>query len=970
MPDGFRHSSQTLITGQRVGDPKLANLLSRAVEGDVFFDAPSRGRYSTDASIYQIEPIGIVRPKSITDVEAVLKIAAEEGLPVLPRGGGTSQCGQTVAEAIVLDTSTYMNSIYDINTESKTAKVAPGVVLAQLNAQLANEKLFFPVDPSTASRCTIGGMAANNSSGARSIRYGIMADNVLSIDAMLANGSTHHFGWVDGDAENELGKFLQGLAHREQEEISKRVPKVLRHVAGYNLHRIQPPGSGGFNMADILVGSEGTLGFFNEIELKLQPLPAKKAIGICQFPTFRAAMEATQHLVTLDPDAVELVDRTIIERSRAMPAFADIAKIMSPGEPQALLIVEFSGENENELLPRLQDLEVLMGDIGWPNAVVKVTDPLTQRRVWGVREAGLNIVMAMTGDAKPVSVIEDCAIPLEHLADFTDRLTGLFERYGSSGTWYAHASVGLLHVRPILNMKTSEGAAKLRAIAEEAFEIVAEYEGSHSGEHGDGKIRSEFIETMQGPRLARTFEEIKEKFDPEDRFNPGNIVRPPKLDDRGLMRFKPGYGARPIQTGLDWSVWGGFLGATEMCNNNGTCRSLQAGVMCPSFKATRDETHVTRGRANTLRLALSGQLGEEDAASTAMSEAMELCVGCKGCRRECPTGVDMARMKIEVAHQELKRGNKPTLGDRITSFLPRTANKFSKLGSILNLRDKIPGLAWISEKTTGLAAQRKLPTWSSDPFKEEVGGSPIGDGQDVVLFADTFTTWFEPEKPRAAVRVLKAAGFHPHVIRGPDGRGPCCGRTFLANGMIDQAREEALRTLELLEPFLKIGAPVLGLEPACLFTFKDEFAALKLDERVQALGEAAQLIDEFLVSKATEDFRAKLKNGPKKILVHGHCHQKAFGVAEKTLAALRLIPDADVSMVESSCCGMAGSFGYQKKNLSVSLAMAELNLLPAVRKADPDTIIVADGTSCRHQIEDGTGRRALHAVEVLANSLR
>ena len=970
MPDGFRHSSQTLITGQRVGDPKLANRLSRAVEGDVFFDAPSRGRYSTDASIYQIEPIGIVRPKSITDVEAVIKIAAEEGLPVLPRGGGTSQCGQTVAEAIVLDTSTYMNSIYDINSESKTAKVAPGVVLAQLNAQLASEKLFFPVDPSTASRCTIGGMAANNSSGARSIRYGIMADNVLSIDAMLANGSTHHFGWVDGDAENELGKFLQGLAHREQEEISNRVPKVLRHVAGYNLHRIQPPGSGGFNMADILVGSEGTLGFFNEIELKLQPLPTKKAIGICQFPTFRAAMEATQHLVTLDPDAVELVDRTIIERSRAMPAFADIAKIMSPGEPQALLIVEFSGETETELLPRLHDLEVLMGDIGWPNAVVKVTDPLTQRRVWGVREAGLNIVMAMTGDAKPVSVIEDCAIPLEHLADFTDRLTGLFERYGSSGTWYAHASVGLLHVRPILNMKTSEGAAKLRSIAEEAFEIVAEYEGSHSGEHGDGKIRSEFIETMQGPRLARTFEEIKEKFDPEDRFNPGNIVRPPKLDDRGLMRFKPGYSARPIQTGLDWSVWGGFLGATEMCNNNGTCRSLQAGVMCPSFKATRNETHVTRGRANTLRLALSGQLGEEDAASAAMSEAMELCVGCKGCRRECPTGVDMARMKIEVAHQELKRGNKPALGDRITSFLPRTANKLSKLGGILNLRDKIPGLAWISEKTTGLAAQRKLPTWSSDPFKEEVGGLPIGDGRDVVLFADTFTTWFEPEKPRAAVRVLKAAGFRPHVIRGSDGRGPCCGRTFLANGMIDQAREEALRTLDLLEPFLKIGAPVLGLEPACLFTFKDEFAALKLDERVQALGEAAQLIDEFLVSKTTEDFRAKLKNGPKKILVHGHCHQKAFGVAEKTLAALRLIPDADVSMVESSCCGMAGSFGYQKKNLSVSLAMAELNLLPAVRKADPDTIIVADGTSCRHQIEDGTGRRALHAVEVLANSLR
>ena len=969
MPDGFRHSSETLITGRRVGDPKLANRLARSIEGDVFFDAPTRGRYSTDASIYQVEPIGIVRPKSITDVEAVLKIATEEGLPVLPRGGGTSQCGQTVAEAIVLDTSTHMNSILDVNKETKTAKVAPGVVLAELNSQLAKEKLFFPVDPSTASRCTIGGMTANNSSGARSIRYGIMADNVLSLDAMLADGSTQHFGWIDGDAEDEIGCFLQRLASREREEIEKRVPKVLRHVAGYNLHRIPPPGSGGFNMADILVGSEGTLGFFSEIELKLQPLAPRKVIGICQFPTFRAAMEATQHLVTLKPDAVELVDRTIIERSRAMPAFADIAKIMSPGEPQALLIVEFSGQTETELLPRLQDLETLMADIGWPDAVVKVTDPGIQRRVWGVREAGLNIVMAMTGDAKPVSVIEDCAIPLEHLADFTDRLTELFNRHGSSGTWYAHASVGLLHVRPILNMKTAEGAKKLRAIAEEAFAIVAEYEGSHSGEHGDGKVRSEFIETMQGSRLARAFEEIKDKFDPENRFNPGNIVYPPKLDDRGLMRFKPGYGPKPFEPGLDWSVWGGFLGATEMCNNNGTCRSLQAGVMCPSFKATRNETHVTRGRANTLRLALSGQLGAADAASDAMAEAMQLCVGCKGCRRECPTGVDMARMKIEVAHQELKRGKKTALGERVTAFLPRAASKLSKIRILLNLRDKVPGFAWLSEKTTGLAAQRKLPVWSAKPFVEQVGGQPAGDGKDVVLFADTFTTWFEPEKPRAAIRVLEAAGFRPHVVRGTDGRGPCCGRTFLASGMIDDAKEEALRTLDLMEPYLKIGAPVLGLEPACLFTFKDEFEALRLDKRAQALSASSCLIDEFLVAKATDEFRSKLKNGPRKILVHGHCHQKAFGVAETTLSALKLIPDAEVSMVESSCCGMAGSFGYQKKTLSVSIAMAEISLLPAIRKADHETVIVADGTSCRHQIKDGSGRYAVHAIEVLANAL-
>lgn len=967
MPDGARHSSATLITGRRVGDPALANRLARETEGDVWFDAADRGRYATDASIYQVEPLGVVRPKSLADVEATLKIAAEEGVPVLPRGGGTSQCGQTVGEAIVIDTSRYLNDIVAVDAEARTAKVRPGVVLAQLNARLAQDKLFFPVDPSTASRCTIGGMTANNSSGARSIRYGIMADNVTAIDALLADGSKRRFGWLEGGHGDGLAEFLQGLAAREAEEIEKRVPKVLRHVAGYNLHRIPPAGANGFNMADILIGSEGTLGFFNEIELKLQPLAPRKVVGICQFQTFRAAMEATRHLVTLKPDAVELVDRTIIERSRQMPAFADVARIMSPGEPQALLIVEFSGETEAELPPRLDDLDALMSDVGHPNAVVKVTDPAVQKRVWGVREAGLNIVMAMKGAAKPVSVIEDCAIPLEHLADFTERLTELFARHGTTGTWYAHASVGLLHVRPILNMKTEAGAKDLRAIAEEAFEIVGEYGGSHSGEHGDGFVRSEFIEKMQGPRLARAFEEIKDRFDPTGLFNPGKIVRPPELDDRGLMRFKPDYAETPFKPGLDWTAWGGLLGAAEMCNNNGTCRSLLAGVMCPSFRATRDETHVTRGRANTLRLALSGQLGPVDAASAAMDEAMSLCVGCKGCRRECPTGVDMARMKIEVAHQRCKTAPLG-FGERMTAFLPRRARKLSKLGRLLNLRDKLPGAPKLSEKLTGFSAKRTLPAWSSEPFVERIGGTPVGDGKDVVLFADTFTTWFEPEKPRAAVKVLEAAGFHVHVVVGADGRGPCCGRTFLASGLIDEARQEAERTLDLLTPYVEAGAPVLGLEPACLFAFKDEFEALRLDGRAEKLAAAAQLFDEFIAANA-DALQGKLKPAARRYLAHGHCHQKAFGAADATLAALRLIPDAEVSMVETSCCGMAGAFGYEAKNYDVSIAMAELNLLPAVRAADADTVIVADGTSCRHQIDDGAGRPAVHVAEALAAAL-
>jgi FAD/FMN-containing dehydrogenase/Fe-S oxidoreductase len=943
----------------------LTQKLTADIEGDVLTSPADLGRYATDASIYQQTPLAVVRPKSIADVEATLAHARAAGVPVLPRGAGTSQCGQTVGEAVVIDTSRYLNTVIDIDPEAKRAVVQPGVVLAELNAALAQHKLFFPVDPSTASRCTIGGMTANNSSGARSIRYGIMADNVARIDALMADGAGRRFNPVAAADTDPLVTFLRELSAREAFEIAANVPKVLRHVAGYNLHRVR---NDAFNMADILTGSEGTLGFFTEIELALQPAPVRKAVGICQFPSFQEAMVATKHLVTLKPDAVELVDRTIIERSRQMPAFADIAKIMAPGEPQALLIVEFSGETDAALAPRLQDLDAMMADLGYPSSVVPVTDPAQQKRVWGVREAGLNIVMAMKGSAKPVSVIEDCAIPLEHLADFTARVTELFDKYQAGGTWYAHASVGLLHVRPILDMKQAEGAAKLRFIAEETFAIVKEYGGSHSGEHGDGKVRSEFIEAMQGPRLARAFEEIKDKFDPDGLFNPGNIVRPPKMDDRSLLRFKPDYGPVEIETGLDWSPWGGFLGAAEMCNNNGTCRSLLAGVMCPSFRATRDERDVTRGRANTLRLALSGQLGAEDAASEAVSDAMELCVGCKGCRRECPTGVDMARMKIEVAYQELKR-RKLSAGEKMTAFLPRQAPRLSRLRALLNLRDKIPGAAALSERFTGFSAKRSLPAWSTRPFRETVGGAIQGDGTDVVLFADTFTTWFEPEKPRAAVKVLEAAGYTVHVVRGPDGRGPCCGRTFLGAGLIDEARAEAERTLDLLTPYVEAGAPVLGLEPACLFTFQDEFEALNLGPRAEALANATRLIDDFLATEAADALRQHLRPLAPKALVHGHCHQKAFGKAEATLAALKLIPDLDVSMVETSCCGMAGAFGYQAKTIDVSLKMAEAKLLPAIRAADAATLIVADGTSCRHQIADGAGREARHLVEVLADAL-
>ncbi len=636
----------------------LAIRLRRELRGEVLFDPASRGRYATDASIYQIEPIGVVVPATTDDIMAALALAREEGVPVLARGGGTSQCGQTVNRALVVDCSTRLRRVLSVDREARAAVVEPGIILGELNAILRPHGLFFPVDPSTHARATIGGMAGNNSCGSKSIRYGLMADNVRAIDAILADGSRHRFGGVPDAAPApdrivELVDRLRALGVAEAAEVEARFPKVLRRVGGYNLDALVPPD---LNLARLLVGSEGTLAISAAIELTLHPIKPRKVLGICQFRTFRAAMEAARFIVTLDPEAVELVDRTMIDLGRGIPIYRPTIEQMLIGEPDSLLIVEFHGHEDAPLLAKLAELDVLMGDLGYPGAVVRATDAAFQAGIAAVREAGLNIMMSMKGDAKPVSFIEDCAVRLDDLADYSERLNEVFARHGTKGTWYAHASVGCLHVRPVLNMKDPVDVATMRAVAEECFALVREYKGSHSGEHGDGIARSEFHASMFGQRIVGAFERVKDAFDPANLLNPGRIVRPPRFDDRTLFRYKPGYGPAGFTPRLDWSEHPrAMLGAVEMCNNNGTCRAFDAGVMCPSFRVTREEQHVTRGRANTLRLALSGQLGADAMASDALTDAMKLCVSCKACRRECPTGVDMAKMKIEVLAARAER---------------------------------------------------------------------------------------------------------------------------------------------------------------------------------------------------------------------------------------------------------------------------------------------------------------------------
>jgi FAD/FMN-containing dehydrogenase/Fe-S oxidoreductase len=1004
------NAPQPLHFHPREADGDLARRLKEAVGGDVLFDAAARGRYATDASIYQVEPVGVLVPASDADVRAAFDVCRELRIPMLPRGAGSSQCGQTVGAALVIDHSRHLNKVISFDAEARTATVEPGIVLDALNAWLKPHGLWFPVDVSTSAQATLGGMAGNNSCGSRSIAYGNMVHNVAGIDALLADGTAARLG-PEADMRGAAPRVrtlvdgLRAIGYRERDEIAARVPSVLRRVGGYNIDVFNPVSErpytrdGSVNYAHLLVGSEGTLAWTRALTLDLKPIPPHRALGVVNFPTIYRAMECARNIVSLGPTAVELVDRTMIDLARGNPAFRTVIDAALVGEPDAILLVEFAGPSADDTLRRLRDLVVLMGDLGLAGAVVEMPDAGAQKALWDVRKAGLNIMMSMRGDGKPVSFIEDCAVPLEHLADYVDQLTAVFRKHGTRGTWYAHASVGTLHVRPILDMRR-DGAAKMRAIAEEASALVRKYKGAFSGEHGDGLVRSEWVAWQFGPKLVRAFEEIKGLFDPDGLMNPGKIVRPRPMDDRTLFRYPPGYRTLPMETALDWSAWnvhadpvtetltapgtggdpaGGFAKAVEMCNNNGHCRKFDAGTMCPSYRATRDEQHVTRGRANTLRLALSGQLGA-DFASPAVRDALDLCVGCKGCRRECPTGVDMAKIKIEFMHQ-WQRAHGLTLKERAIAFLPRWAPWAARLPWLANLRDAVPGFARWTEGWTGLSAQRTLPRWRRDTFARSRRGHIVeAESADVILFVDTFTQYFEPENAQAAVDVLVAGGYRVAIAAAADdadrARPLCCGRTFLAAGLVDEARREARRVVAALAPHAARGAAVVGLEPSCLLTLRDEFLVLGLGEPAQRLAERTFLFEEFLARESREG-KLALPLGPlpeTRALLHGHCHQKAFDAVAPTVAALKLVPGLSVELIESSCCGMAGSFGYEASHYDVSMRMAELSLLPAVRCAAPDTLIVADGTSCRHQIADGTrgdgARTPVHVARVLARALR
>ncbi len=1020
----------------------LAQRLAKETQGEVLFSPADRGRYATDASIYQVIPVGAFVPKTTQDVELALDICRDLHVPIVARGGGTSQCGQTVGAGLVIDHSKHLRRVLDLNVAERTVKVEPGIVLDHLNAQLKPHGLWYPVDVSTSAQATLGGMAGNNSCGSRSIAYGNMVHNVLGADILLSSRRKICLRSYQNSSgiERELGDYVKSLAHALQPEITANWPKVMRRVGGYNLdifnNQNEKPytSDGSVNLAHLFVGSEGTLGITQALTLKLCELPKTKVLGVVNFSSFHKAMDSAQHIVKLGADglltAVELVDRTMLDLALQNPAFAPTIRtaLVKPDAPtpEAVLLVEFAGASKADLLPKLRQLVELMGDLGLPDCVVEMLEDAPQKNLWEVRKAGLNIMMSLKGDGKPVSFIEDCAVPLEHLAEYTDGLTEVFRKHGSRGTWYAHASVGTLHVRPILDMRRGGpdgGAVKMREIAEEASALVRKFKGAYSGEHGDGLCRGEWIEWQFGSKINEAFKAIKQHLDPINLLCPGRMVSMPeqsvpKMDDSRLMRFSSGaagekpYRVIPLKPALDWSAWNvqndpvteqttapgtggdpaeGFAKAAEMCNNNGHCRKFDAVTMCPSYRVTRDEKHLTRGRANTLRLALSGQLGTDGLASEEVHEAMDLCVGCKGCKRDCPTGVDMAKMKVEFLHH-YKAKNGYSLKDKLIARLPDYAPWGARLAPLLNLRDKVPGLAKLSEKLLGFSEKRTLPQWQRKTFwnsapvfasKEEV----LRAKKPVVLFVDTFNAFFESGNAHAALKVLLAGEYTVGVATknaansGSINLKPlCCGRTYLASGMVDEAREKLRELVAALLPYAKQGIAIVGLEPSCLLTLRDEALVIGfgggLGEDAKLVSEHAFLWEEFLANEAKtgklDVLATKLKPVNQPILLHGHCHQKAFDAVLPILDVIKLIPGAKPELIESSCCGMAGSFGYEASHYEVSMQMAELSLLPAIRK-QPDAIVVADGTSCRHQIHDGTKgsqqRQAIHVAQLLASQL-
>jgi FAD/FMN-containing dehydrogenase/Fe-S oxidoreductase len=940
----------------------LHQALKACIKGEVRFDRASRLMYSTDASIYEIEPIGVVIPKIHEDVFAAMEVARDFNVPVLPRGAGTSLAGQTVGDAVVIDMSKNLNRVLEVNTEERWALVEPGVVQEQLNLHLRPMGYLFGPDTATSNRATIGGMMGNNSAGAHSILYGKTIDHVLEMDVVLASGegrTLREMKFQEAAAHGGIEGRIADIVSANREEIDRRFPKIMRRVSGYNLDEFVRNGK--FNLVKLLVGSEGTLAAVHQAKVRIEPRPRATALCVVHFVDLVDSIRASDIILPFKPAAIELIDDMIINLGRNS---LEISRLMGfiEGNPTAVLIVEFFGENEAELRSKLDGMEAALKREKAGYAYVRAFDPAEQTSIWKVRKAGLGLLLGMKGERKPIAFIEDCAVEPSKLPKFFVKFRDVIHKYNTSAGYYGHASVGCLHIRPLINTKDRRDIQVMKDMTDEIADLVIEFGGGMSGEHGDGLARSHLNKKLFGPQIYKAFCDVKAAFDPGNRMNPGKIVHAPPMDEN--LRYGTGYRTFAIDTHYDFSREGGFATAVELCNGAGVCRKQNEGTMCPSYMVTMEDKHSTRGRANLMREILSGKLPEDEFTGKELYDALDLCLECKGCKAECPSNVDMAKLKYEfLAHYNEENGT--PLRSRMFANI-HTASKFASLfPSIANWTLANSAVRGALDRFIGIDRRRKLPSFADETFQSwflKRGGSAVQE-KKVVLFHDTFINYNYPDIGKAATQLLEAAGYEVRIVE----QRKCCGRPMISKGLAEEARENAEFNVRQLYPFVREGYSIVGCEPSCILTFRDEYPDLVKNRHAADLGKASFLLEEFIVKqKQAGRWNLQFRRQEPKALIHGHCHEKALIGSRYLKEALALA--YTVEEIDSGCCGMAGSFGYEKEHYDISIAIGRRRLFPAIEN-NTAAVIVAPGISCRQQVEHATGRKALHPAEALVRAL-
>ncbi len=967
------------VIRSKESEPVVRALRDR-LRGEVLADAVSIGIYSTDASMYQIPPVAVVLPVDRADAIRALRTAAEFSCPVVGRGGGTSLTGQSIGPAVVIDFSKYMNSLLEVNEQERWARVEPGIVRDELNRRIAETGLFYAVDPATSSRANVGAIVVNNSAGMRSVRYGMAIDHVVSLDLALPTGEILRLGPVTEeeyeakcrlpDREGEIYRTLRRIIRENREEIRERYPKVRRRSGGYPFDAFLDPMP--WNMARIISSSEGTLGLVLELTVRLEPIPAASGLCLAHFADMGECLRAVAPIVARGASAVELIDGVIIRLARENSLTRETCRMVE-GDPAGVLVVEAQGDSPGEVRDILRSITDDLKSRGMGYHLPVHVDPAEIDAIWEMRENSLGLMSTVRGPKKPVAFVEDASVPLEVLPEYVEEVVAVCEKYGRPVSLFGHASVGLVHVRPMHDLHEPAELELMKKIQAEVFEIVLKYRGSWSGEHGDGIVRAAYNRRFFGDRIYEGFVELKRAFDPGNLMNPGKIVDPPPMEEN--LRYGPGYRFLPVETLYHYRQSEGFHEAVEQCTGVGACRKTADGTMCPSYMATRDEVHSTRGRANTLRLAVTGQLGTRGLSSDELREVFDLCLACKACKNECPNNVDMARMKAEVIHHHhLEHG--ASLRDRLFSDP-------ALLGALCSgWRAPIVNavLGWMPtrifmDRLLGIDRRRPFPRYARRTMRRwfrkhrrrsPASAAPAGETpRRVVLFDDTYMEYYQPSVGRAAVEVLEAAGFEVELVRVGDSQRPAISKGFLA-----RAKKRGTAVLRRLEPYAKRGLPILVCEPSSASSLIDDLPDLADDEELGGTVAArVRMIDSFLAEEIRAGrCRLPWKNGasePVKILFHGHCHQKALEGVDGSLSLLKGIPGAEVTETEAGCCGMAGAFGYEKEHFDISVKVAEDRLLDALRSAPEDALVVANGFSCRHQISDLSGRRAVHAIEAV-----